>query len=247
MFWYAVCTARSSAHSVMRNQTCCLVSGAIIVESFKWRPILETNPKMPFWTKSLTWIVVLIGCRIGDASVMVTMDHVFVTPGSSAFVGVYASSDANDVISGFNLPLDINNDGTAAIPTGFVLANPTVQNVLYPNTMYDIPPSVVPANVDAIPTGSGANVPLTVALMKLFDLVINVDASVPVGTVLPMQIIVPASPLQSLFNIAGPNNPTVSLPTLGMPTMGSITVVPEAGCGGLILLVLLGTMKLRRY
>lgn len=168
---------------------------------------------------------------------IITLDNVFVPAGTTALVGVYASSDTGDVISGFNLPLDINSDGfldsnsdlIGDLPPGFTLASPPIANAVYNNTGFDTPqPQIGLIDADAIPTGSGTNITLSTTPQKLFDLVFEVAASVPAGTRMPLEIFVPASPLSALFNVAGPNRPTINSPVLGQPSLGSITVVvPE--------------------
>ena len=183
------------------------------------------------------------GLAAGPASAAVTVSigTVTVPAGSAttALVGVFASSNSGDVISGFNLPFDYNNDGfvdrngdgVGDLPAGFSLGGPLVRNALYPNnTAFDMPQQQdVLANVDGIPTGSGANVTLGTTPTRLFDLAINVAATVPAGTVLPFEIEVPAAPFNVLFNVAGPNAPTVAAPTAGSPVFGSlrVTAVPE--------------------
>ncbi len=164
------------------------------------------------------------------AAVTLSIDNVFVPPASVAIVGVYAASNSNDVISGFNLPFDINDDGYTAgiLPAGFTLDANDLRNKLFANTGLDTPqPQITLINVDSIPTGSGSNVQLSSTPTLLFDLAFDVAATVPVGTVMPMEIEVPNSPFQTLFDVAGPGSPTVAGPTNGSPVYGSITVIPE--------------------
>jgi hypothetical protein len=116
------------------------------------------------------------------------------------------------------------------LPAGFSLNATPIANALYSNTGFDMPqPQIMLADVDAIPTGSGANETLGATPTKLFDVVYNVAGSVPVGMVLPLRILIPGGGLENLFNVAGPNNPSVSVPSPGMPTVGSLTVIPEPG------------------
>lgn len=181
--------------------------------------------------------ILLLLCPTTHATIFVHVDDVVVPGKSTAIVGVYASSDSGDVISGFNLPLDINNDGfidgdgdnKSDLPSGFSLGSPSLRNVMYTNTAFDMPqPQIGLIEVDGIPTGSGANVMLSTVRTKLFDLAVDVASGVPPGTRLPLRIIVPISPFQSLFNIAGPNSPVSSAPEQGVPVSGSITVaIPE--------------------
>jgi hypothetical protein len=146
--------------------------------------------------------VIGLSSRI-DAAITISIANVAVPAGTEAIVGVYASSNSGDVMSGFNLPLDINDDGTAPLPTGFTLNGSGFTNALYANTALDTPmPQITLINVDSIPTGSGANTTLSATPTLLFDLAVNVAGSVPAGTVVPLEIEVTASPFSPLFNVA---------------------------------------------
>lgn len=178
----------------------------------------------------------MLFCSLAPARVILSIDDIAVPAGTTAVVGVYAASDNGDVISGFNLPLDINSDGfidsnsdnVSDLPNGFSFASPALQNLRYANTGFDMPqPQIGLIEVDGIPTGSGADVLLSSTPTRLFELHVSVAPSVPPGTTVPLQIIVPNSPFQSLFNVAGPNGPTVLAPLAGQPVLGSITIIPE--------------------
>ena len=191
-----------------------------------------------------------------QASVMISLDDVTVPAGSTALVGVYATSDQGDVMSGFNLPFDINNDGyvdatgdgTSDLPAGFSLNSPPMINMIYANAGFDLPqPQIVLIGVDGIPTGSGADANLSGIRTKLFDLSLHVDAAAVPGTRLPLSIIVPNAPFQALFNIAGTNSPTVAAPVVGQPVEGSITVaLPEPSVVSLSA-ILVGLLFRRRF
>lgn len=172
------------------------------------------------------------------AAVTISIDDVVVPAGTTARVGVYASSDSADVISGFNLPTDVNNDGfvdsdldlIAELPEGFTYNASVLQNSVYADIGYDTPlAQLLLINVDGIATGSGDDIQLSAARTKLFELVIDVAGTVQPGTVVPIQIIAPPAPFEPLFNVAGPNDPVVAIPTPGVPALGSITVsgIPE--------------------
>ena len=193
------------------------------------------------------------GASAGQAAVAISIDNVNVLPGGTATVGVYIASTSADVLTGFNLPLDINNDGfvdantdlVSDLPIGFAFGVPAFTSALYADTGLDRPfPQMLLYDIDAIPTGSGVDVALSMTPTKLFDLVFNVDVSVPVGTVVPLQIRDLAFPFTGVFTIAGRPEPVVSAPTVGSPVFGSITVVaPEPSCIGLMGL---GAYMLRR-
>lgn len=196
----------------------------------------------------------LTGVPAARAAVAISIDKVEVLPGGTATVGVYIASNSGDVLTGFNLPLDINNDGfvdsnldlKSDLPTGFTYGTPALTNALYTDSGLDMPFQQVRLyNIDAIPTGSGADTPLSVTPTKLFDLVFNVAVSVPVGTVVPLEIRDLPFPFTGVFTIAGRPNPTVAAPTVGSPVLGSITVVsPEPA--GLGLLTVGAAMLIRR-
>ena len=188
-----------------------------------------------------------VGCHAG---VVISIDKVTSQAGRTVLLGVYASSTSGDLLSGFNLPFDYNNDGfrdaqndgLGDLPTGFSFAPTPITNVLYSNTGLDQPrPQVQLINTDSIVTGTGADIALGTSQnpTKLFDLVVVIDPTVAEGTVLPFQIKVPASPFSSLFYVAGPNTPVVNTPDQSSPAIGSITIVavPEPGSVALVLAV----------
>lgn len=74
-------------------------------------------------------------------------------------------------------------------------------------------PSIDVALVDGIIIGNGVNETLGISPRKLFDLVIDVASSVPVGTKIPIELRIPAGDLESLFAVSGPDNPPVFAPT----------------------------------
>lgn len=174
---------------------------------------------------------------VAAGDVLVVIDRVSTGPGTTALVGVSLVSDdpTGDTISGFNLPTDFNldgfndtdNDGIGELPAPFSLNATPLVNALYTNTGLDMPQTgVLPLiSADAIATGSGPDVAIGLTPVKLYDLVIDVDASAVVGDVLPISIFQPGDPFGALFNIAG--GATVSGPTDGTPVFGSVTVTPE--------------------
>ena len=178
-----------------------------------------------------------------QGDIVMTMDNAKVFAGQTASVGVYATSTSGDIMTGFNLPTDFNLDGNAKLPFGFSYGSSVLTNVIFSNTGFDRPGSIVFANVDAIPTGSGANLILGLTPIKLFDIRVIVAGNVPVGTVLPIDIEIPATPLRSLFNVSGHANgnlaagkPVVLSSAPGVIASGSITItaVPEPSVLALI-------------
>lgn len=205
---------------------------------------------MQMFKFNLRSVVVAVGAVVlgasvqSQAAVTITIGNVFTPAGSTVSVGVFASSESTDIMSGFNLPMDLNNDGVnASLPAGFTQAATAFTNAIYANTGLDANASSNFINADFIGTGSGVNVQLSSTPTKLFDLVFNVGPSVPVGTVLPMKIFIPGSPLSTLFNIAPPGT-VVTSPTTNTPAAGSITVTPEPATIGLLLVA--GAPLLRR-
>ena len=188
---------------------------------------------------ALASVIVFPSFSRARGDIIMTMDNVTVFAGQTASVGVYATSTSGDIMTGFNLPMDFNFDGNATLPFGFSYGSPVLTNAIFSNTGFDRPASIGFANVDAIPTGSGANLTLGLTPIKLFDIRVNVAGNVPVGTVLPIDIEIPATPLQSLFNVAGYANgnlasgkPVVLSTAPGVIAFGSITIVsvPEPSC-----------------
>ncbi len=196
-----------------------------------------------------------LGCWLGlslgalsstaQAEIIMSIDHKLALPGETVLIGVYASSNIGDIISGFNLPMDFNvdgfvdvaNDGISDLPSGFALNAFPLRNQIYANTGLDRPqPQLTLIAVDAIPTGSGNNVVLGPNPTKLFDIAVNVSGLAKAGDTMPIVIKLPDAPLSSLFNVAGPNNPSVALFSPGIIAAGSITVVPEPATLGLVAL-----------
>ena len=76
-----------------------------------------------------------------QAGIVVSIDRETALAGQTVFLGVYASSEDGDNISGFNLPFDYNsdgfvdaqNDGFGDLPTGFSLAKNPLSFMLYGN------------------------------------------------------------------------------------------------------------------
>ena len=197
------------------------------------------------------------------AGIVISIDHAMAHAGDTILLGVYASSETGDSISGFNLPFDYNSDGfvdsqgdgIGDLPTGFALAPTPLSFRIYSDTALDRPsPQIQLIGADAIATGTGGDVKLGNSLLptKLFDVVVVVAPNVAVGTVVPFLIKVPNDPFASLFNIAGKDSPTVLLPTQGNPATGSITIVavPEPTSIFLLLslaIFLIPAMRLSRF
>ncbi len=174
--------------------------------------------------------IAAIACSSCWGDLFIMIEHEHTAPGSTALVGVFARSNNNDTISGFNLPVDIGADGKRALPNGFRLTTPQVTNLLFDNTRMDFPePQITIANVDGIISGFVAGnqaVQLSDIPTKLFDIAFEVDASVPAGTVLPIHIV---QDILGLFNVTSPSGGVVGLPSAIAPAIGSLSVVPEPG------------------
>ena len=138
--------------------------------------------------------------------------------GGTISVGVFASSDASDVMSGFTLPLDVNNDGNS-LPAGFSLNATPIQNSIYKTNLNQGMNGVV--DVDGIVNGSGDDETLTTSQTRLFDLVIDFDGTVTSGTTIPIGIINP-TPVINQFKFSGPASPSVS--TI---LDGEMRIIPE--------------------
>lgn len=197
-------------------------------------------------------LAVLFSINVAMAGIVISIDRETALAGETILLGVYASSETGDVISGYNLPFDYNsdgfvdvqNDGIGDLPLGFTLAPSPLTSISYANAGLDQPfPQLQLVGTDAIVTGTGSDIVLGNSLnpTKLFDLVVVTDPSVAAGTVVTFQIKVPEAPFASLFNVAGPSSPSVLSPSQGVPVVGSITIVavPEPSSIGLLLSVLI--------
>lgn len=172
---------------------------------------------------ALGWAI----CGSARADIVISIQDEEVIPGGTAFVEFYAQSNVGYRISGFNLPTDINRDNVNMLPTGFTLNATPILNAMFNNTFFAKSPSIDVALVDGIIIGNGVNETLGISPRKLFDLVIDVASSVPVGTKIPIELRIPAGDLESLFAVSGPDNPPVFAPTTGASVVGYISVVPE--------------------
>ena len=206
--------------------------------------------RFSFVSKALAVVFIISLQSASRGGVIISMDNATAFAGQTVLLGVYASSNSGDVISGFNLPLDYNSDGfvdqqldrIGDLPAGFSLDLIPIRNSIFANTGLDRPfPQTLLFAVDSIPSGSGVNTTLSDIPTKLFDLVIDTDPSLAVGTVLPFQIKIPANPFESGFNVAGPNTPTVVLPAIGSPALGSITIVAVPEPSGIALVLAAAT------
>ena len=205
--------------------------------------------------------VLMFGPSASRGAVILSVDDVFVAPGETAVVGVYASSTASEVISAFNLPFDFNNDGfvdadgdtISDLPAGFTLGTPPSLAAEYSVGLDRPMPQVELIDADVIiNTNNVHDVTLPATRLKLFDIVFEVDASVSPGTVVPLRLFAPDAPFTGLFRVSGPagtiSPADVAAPLPGAPVFGSITVVPEpAGiAGGVGLAMILLTRRSRR-
>lgn len=191
-------------------------------------------------------VLLCSGPHSAQAAVIISLDNVSVLPGATAEVAVYAASDSADAISGFNLPIDFNRDGNnSVLPNGFALDVTPLRNALFTNLAFNTTTAVIPIiGVDGIVNSSNdVDVDLTATPLRLFSVTINVSPDAVIGSVLPLEIEVPADPFSALFNVAGPRQPNVLSPTIGTPVYGSVTVTPEPSSA---VLLCAATWALRR-
>jgi hypothetical protein len=126
--------------------------------------------------------------------------------GQNVLIGFFASSNSGDVLSGFNFPLDIGPSGQGFPPA--ISYGPTpIQNSAFEFT--DLSTALNSAvNVDGVVNGDSAGLALGPSPTKLFDLELSIGPSAVLGTIIPLLIVNPTTPV-NLFSIAGPNSPQV--------------------------------------
>jgi hypothetical protein len=139
-------------------------------------------------------------------------------PGQSVLIGFFASSNSGDVISGFNLPLDLGQSGQG-FPAFIAYSATPIRNPAFEFvTLSTALNSAV--NVDGIVNGDGDGLALGTTPTKLFDLELAIGSAVTALTTVPIVIVNPTSPA-NLFSIAGPN-----LPQVGGLQGGTLTIAP---------------------
>lgn len=167
------------------------------------------------------------------AAIVIDVEDVWVPPGAgTAYVGVFASSNASDAITGFNFPIDVGNDGNI-FPSGFTLNGTPIQNVIpgYGAVMTFNTTQNVSFNIDGIVNiGFATNVTLTSTPVRLFDIVVNYGPAVLGGTSVP--VIVDSNtannggpPVNQFRLDTTPTSAGLSATVLA----GSINAIPEPG------------------
>jgi hypothetical protein len=140
------------------------------------------------------------------AAVTVSIESKSVAAGQNVLVGFFASSNSGDVLSGFNFPLDIGPSGQGFPPA--ISYGPTpLQNSAFDFT--DLSTALnSTVNVDGVINGDGEGLALGPSPTKLFDLELAIAPSAVPGTIIPLVIVNPTTPV-NLFSISGPNSPQV--------------------------------------
>lgn len=181
----------------------------------------------------ILWRMTIGVCNV-NAAVYIYADVVDALPGTTALVGIFAYTDDNYEIDGFNLPLEIGGDGEG-LPIGFTYNSVRIQNSLFPSFNFNMNDTGPPLNFDGV-VNSDKNdgdpdvvLGLSASPTKLFDLAIDINSSVLPGTVVSINILtLPPALAGALFNVSGTNS--INSISIGSVTSGSITVtaVPEA-------------------
>ena len=165
-----------------------------------------------------------------QADIFLSVNSVTSTPGSSVDVQFLASSDVDDSILSFDIPVAIIDDfgGTLTFGSG---------NVVPSFGLGDVVPS---GSSGAIASGAAGSVDLIggAGPEVLFTLTYNLDSSVTPGTV--FEVVPDSSGASGLFEISTSGGASTSV------TPGTITAVPEPTAGLLILAGLSGLALRRR-
>lgn len=165
-----------------------------------------------------------------SAVVVISIGNISAAPGTTALVPVFATSNTADQVSGFNFPIDLNNDGyNLLLPPGFSLNAMPFQDSLFGTVAFNRTTPILPIiGTDGIANASSSvNTTLSTTPTLFFNLAVDVAPNAVIGSVFPLQIEAPGDPFSAQFNVAGPNSPVVAAPTIGQPVSGSVTVIPE--------------------
>ena len=103
-------------------------------------------------------------------------------PGTTSLVSVFATTDADDSISGFNIPLEFGGNGSG-LPPDFTLNAEPLQNVIFPNFNLNVLQNDI-WDFDGVANADGTEVPLSSDVAnptKLFDLAIDVAPTAQIG------------------------------------------------------------------
>lgn len=177
-----------------------------------------------------------------------------VTAGDEAIISFFASSDAMDVVTGMNLPIDIGDDDFM-MPAGLSFASNPIRNIIGGITpglpgQFNPGPSNALSGSDAIVNLLGLpSVQFTETPTKIFDLALNVDLSTVAGTyVISIDDNgVPPLNISSFFAVSNAGAVVqASAPASGF---GSVTVVaiPEpSSVLALTAVVCLASLRLRQ-
>jgi hypothetical protein len=151
-------------------------------------------------------LALIASSRWATAAVTLELGAISGAPGETVLLPVFASSNSGDVISGFNLPLDVGLDGNALV--NLALADAPIQNALYASTSLNSNFNAV-VGTDGVANGDGGNVTLSSSPLKLFDLALEISPSVSSAISIPASIKHPTTPV-NLFTLAGPGTPTIA-------------------------------------
>jgi hypothetical protein len=170
-------------------------------------------------------------------NVVISVQNQTGTPGTTALVGVFAYTTAADQLQGFNLPLDVNNNGNGLV-SGLTFNATPIQNfnpgLVFEgfNTALNNAVNTDDGGIDGVVNGSSVNptgLPLSTSSAvptKLFDVALDISPTLvppPGGLVVPISIITDTFPLFNVYSVTTNPSTTVTV------TSGSLTVsVPES-------------------
>jgi hypothetical protein len=157
--------------------------------------------------------------------------------GTTAFVGVYAYTTASDQLQGFNLPIDVGNDGNGLI-SGLTFNATPIQNVnpgltflgfnTAENTLVNQNNGGIDGivNADSVSLSGLALSTSPTTPTKLFDIALDISPTLipPGGVTVPISIITDTFPLANVYSV------TTNPPTNTSVTQGSLVIsaVPES-------------------
>ena len=200
---------------------------------------------------TVNFVMVLFLCCFGHANVEADITFILevdppVSASDTAFVSVSATSTSGDSLTGFNLPIDVGANGTG-LPAVLSFNADPIQNEIN-NLGIDL--NVAPFQtgidmVDGIVNLSGAtDIPLTLAPVKLFDLVLDVASSAPTGS---FPVIFNSG--GTFFNASGTaagGGPATIIPPVAPGSVNIVANVPEPSSLALVLIGGCGVMLRRR-
>jgi hypothetical protein len=187
-----------------------------------------------------------------QAAYVLSLENVTVTAGNQAVVGVFISSDNNQLLTGYTFPIEIGGNGRGLASGLSFPADPAAEVTTFTTVGItqlgsDILPGPFVRNYegiffDARPLNASA-IQLSTTPVRLFNLLVDTSASIPGGTVFPVSITDNSTPgsqfsLTTLNAVGGVETTVQTIAAGGSAIAGSITInaVPEPSSVALLTL-----------